>query len=252
MEGAERLESELELLLAMYPESLSYSDKARELRYSYLAEDPNSRAPATLILRLPDSYPLEGFPEVILATDHQKEDLRSDTKAAFQATASPTGEEVLDALLLAFQELVSSHNNLSETAINRAEHHEPDQTASLPMNKTVIIWLHHLLATGKRKLALNPSMGGSKMSGITKPGYPGVMIFSGERSLVDAHVSELRNQRWQAFQVRFDSDDLKADSEPWQFGHGAGIREVESMSEITQNFVDDKHRETFLDAIGIK
>ncbi|KAI0152855.1 hypothetical protein GGR57DRAFT_503365 [Xylariaceae sp. FL1272] len=251
MERAKRLEAELELLLAMYPESLSFSDTARELRYSHLAEDSNSKTRATLVLRLPDSYPLEGVPEVIFATGHHK-DLRSETKAAFQALESPTGEEVLDALLLAFQELVSSQANASEAALSQTEVLEPEGTASLSTNKTIIIWLHHLLATGKRKLALHPSTGGSQLSGITKPGYPGVMIFSGERSVVNAHVSELRSQRWQAFQIRFDSDDLKTDLEPWQFRHGAGIREVESMSEITQDIINGKHREMFLDAMGIK
>ncbi|KAI0854751.1 hypothetical protein F4860DRAFT_522503 [Xylaria cubensis] len=248
-EAAERFEAELELLLAMYPESLSFSPKARELKYSHNSDDEaRAKTPAVLLLRLPDTYPLEGLPEVISATGHYKEDLRSAARVAFGSIEAPAGEEVLDALLLAFRDLATSqedprHNATTETIRNS----EPQRT-----NRTVIIWLHHLLNTNKRKLALNPSMAGSKVSGITKPGYPGVLIFSGERSAIESHVSELRNQRWQAFQVRYDTDDGGASSEIWRFMHGEGICEVESMSDIAKSIVDPQQRELFLGSIGIK
>ncbi|KAI0184466.1 hypothetical protein EV127DRAFT_516100 [Xylaria flabelliformis] len=252
-EAAERFEAELELLLAMYPESLSFSPKARELKYSHCSDDETrAKTPAILLLRLPDTYPLEGFPEVISATGHHKEDLRSATRAVFSSIGAPAGEEVLDALLLAFRDLATSqedprHNATTET-IGKSE---PQRTNPLG-NRTVIIWLHHLLNTNKRKLALNPSMAGSKVSGITKPGYPGVLIFSGERGAIESHVSELRNQRWQAFQVRYDTDDDGASSEIWRFMHGEGICEVESMSDIAKSIVDPKQRELFLGSIGVK
>ena len=64
------------------------------------------------------------------------------------------------------------------------------------------------------------------VNGITKPGYPGVMNFSGPKIAVDAHVQQLKQQRWQAFQVRFEMD------ETWSLVHGLGIIEVESMAEV--------------------
>ncbi|KIW19894.1 hypothetical protein PV08_00469 [Exophiala spinifera] len=104
-----------------------------------------------------------------------------------------------------------------------------------PPSKTVIIWLHHLLATSKRKLAVSqphvnsnsnsnsttktakakakptsaspPSVSASTISGMTKPGYPGILLFSGPRDLVDAHVKELKDLNWQAFSKRYDSDE---------------------------------------------
>ncbi|KAI1737579.1 hypothetical protein F4680DRAFT_428134 [Xylaria scruposa] len=252
-EAAERFEAELELLLAMYPDSLSFSPKARELKYSHCSDDEASaKPPAVLLLRLPDTYPLAGFPEVISATGHYKEDLRSATKGAFGSIGAAAGEELLDALLLAFRDLVSSQEDLRHNATTETVGQSESQKTNAPANRTVIIWLHHLLNTNKRKLALNPSMTGSKVSGITKPGYPGVLIFSGERGAIESHVSELRNQRWQAFQVRYDTDDGGVPSEIWRFKHGEGICEVESMSDVAQSIVDSRQRELFLGSIGIK
>ena len=86
------------------------------------------------------------------------------------------------------------------------------------------------------------------VAGITKPGYPGVLIFSGEQTAVDAHCAELRNQRWQIFQVRYDESVLR----PWKFSHLSKIVEVETMSEVAQSILDPRDRDTCLRAIGVK
>ncbi|KAI3326806.1 hypothetical protein HD806DRAFT_488260 [Xylariaceae sp. AK1471] len=146
--------------------------------------------------------------------------------------------------------MVSSREDAHQSATRQTTNQSTSETKgnNAPTNRTVVIWLHHLLNTNKRKLALNPSMTGSRISGVTKPGYPGLLIFSGEGSAVDSHVLELRNQRWQAFQIRYDT----GDSEVWQFKHGAGICEVESMSDVVQSIVDPQLREVFLGCIGVK
>lgn len=254
-EAIERLGAELELLFAMYPESLVWSSKARELKYSHREEDHKERTPAVLVLRLPESYPLAGSPQVISATGNRKEDLRSAAVSLFRSTETPAGEEVLDALLLAFADLVSSR--AAHQTDGDGQTHSPTRADkhALPSNRTVVIWLHHLLNTNKRKLALNPSVEGSKISGITKPGYPGVMIFCGEQNAVSSHVSELRSQKWQAFQIRFDSDDSDDSNDcqrVWRFSHGTGIQEVESMSDVAQAIDDVKQREVFLGSIGVR
>ncbi|KAI1165634.1 hypothetical protein F5B18DRAFT_610475 [Nemania serpens] len=250
-EAAERLEAELDLLLAMYPRTLSFSPKARELKYrSHCNEESSTRPPAILLLRLPDTYPLDGYPEIISAAGRYKEDLRAATKAAFSSIGAPAGDEVLDVLLLAFQDLVLSQDNSHQCEYAQQSESEGSDASH---NRTIIIWLHHLLNTNKRRLALNPSMADPKISGVTKPGYPGVLIFSGERSVVNSHVLELRNQRWQAFQVRYDTDDGRAPpSEIWRFKHGVGICEVASMGDVAQSIVDPQHREVFLCSIGVK
>ena len=122
----------------------------------------------------------------------------------------------------------------------------------------MVIWLHHLLNTNKRKLALGPSREAASVSGLTRPGYPGVMVFSGPRDAVDSHVAELPAQRWQAFQVRYDSseEDGNGDDASWGFEHGAGggggTREVESLGEMAMGISRVEHREMFLRVMGLK
>jgi len=89
------------------------------------------------------------------------------------------------------------------------------------------------------------------------------MVFSGPRDLVALHVRELKALNWQAFQVRYDSDDDNHSDEAvagqngsqgqWAFAHGAGkIVEVESMAEVVSAIVSEEHRQLFLKAVGVK
>jgi hypothetical protein len=255
-EASERLQAELDLLLAMYPDCLRFSPKERELRFSYSDENSTSIRSAILLLRLPDTYPLGGSPEVISAVGCSKEDLRSATKDAFHSINIPDGEEVLDALIVSFCDLVSSRKIALESVVNSSTGRSDHNESIKPANRTVVIWLHHLLNTNKRKLALNPSVTGTTISGITKPGYPGALIFSGEKYAVNSHVTELRNQRWQAFQIRYDDGgDASNEGNPcevWKFKHGIGICEVESMSDVVQDILDPEQREVFIHCIGVK
>ncbi|KAK7755634.1 hypothetical protein SLS62_002243 [Diatrype stigma] len=259
-DGANRLAVELELLQAMYPEAMSFSLKAREVKYVHAPlTSGKSAAAGTLLLRLPDFYPDEGVPEVLLASGAQKEDLRSPTMEAIANLGLPPGEEVLDAIILSFQDLLSSRTSRLGGAGEHRTGTLPDRRQSGEEEfddqhfRTVVIWLHHLLNTNKRKLALNPMIIDHRINGMTKPGYPGVLVFSGPKSSVDAHVSELRNQRWQAFQVRYDSeDDAEVGNRNWSFKHETGICEVESMSDLTQGILSAGQREAFLNAIGVR
>ncbi|KAL1864199.1 hypothetical protein Daus18300_007796 [Diaporthe australafricana] len=259
-EAKERLQQELELLEAMYPECVVFDSRGRELRYSPVAD--GDRLPKeVLVLRIPDHYPAKGLPDLITAKDSRGLDARTQVSAAFSKLAVVEGEESLDAFILAFQDFINesaedcSPPDQEDTGNTRAQ-----ETKRPP--KTVVIWLHHLLNTNKRKLALNPSFDAGGMSGLTKPGYPGVMVFSGPRDTVDSHVAELRSQRWQAFQVRYDSseeaergrggaDDDDNDSS-WAFQPCARVREVETLSEMAQAISRAEHRETFLRVMGLK
>jgi hypothetical protein len=222
-----RLELEMELLEAMYPEQASYETKARELKFIQNG--------ALLQLRLPDSYPESGLPDVIAASDASKTDIRTATKTAIKELGLMEGEEALDAIIVAFQSVLES----ASTA-------QPSTTTGSNDNdtcRTVIIWLHHLLALTKRKLALSPTT----LSGITKPGYPGIMIFSGPASAVTEHVNTLKAENWQAFQVRYEENLL------WKFGHGKGVKEVETMAEVVKGVEGAKvQKDEFLKAVGIK
>jgi len=171
LSASERLECEMALLEAMYPDSVRFTPKSREVFYHH----DNG---ATLTLRLPDQYPDGGLPDVIAANDAgaAKSDLRAAMKDSIKRVGLVAGEESLDAIIAAFQELLARRQAETES------HPSGRGTADVgpATMKTVVVWLHHLLATGKRKLALNPELAG--VSGITKPGYPGVMVFSGEKA----------------------------------------------------------------------
>lgn len=228
-EEPSRLDNEIELLIAIYPDQATYTPKSRELRF---AQDH-----ATLQLRIPDAYPESGLPDIITAVDETKHDIRTETKSAIQALNLPDGEEALDAMISAFQQVVS--NRLETSSIASAKSRKSAKgmkDGNTDTKKTVIIWLHHLLNRNKRKLALSPS---PSVSGITKPGYPGILIYAGPAKAVSAHVNELKAQNWQAFQVRFEEEIC------WRFAHGEGVREVESMADVVKLLEIDGN-----DAIG--
>lgn len=238
-EQDERREAEIALLQAMYPSDITWHEQRREITYK-----PESGG--SLTIRIPDNYPGEVQPTLIEALDRNKGDIRNTFRKRIDDLELPIGEEVLDAIIQAFEDIT---NELQEaTKASDTERSKKEAANSSTSYKTVIVWLHHLLNTNKRKLALSPSINMDQVSGITKPGYPGILVYSGTIAAVDAHVSELKNQRWQAFQVRL--EDVSEDT--WRFAHGSGIRELESMSEATQSILSKDNQQAFLKAVGIK
>lgn len=242
-QGPTRLETELELLEAMYPDQTHYNPNSRELKF---ANNDHS----SFLLRLPDAYPESAFPDIILAADAAKNDLRVQFRRAVGDLDLAEGEEALDAIVAAFKQLVESAPCHSDsTELDNGSTSDANGTSHTP--KTIIIWLHHLLNTNKRKLALSPPSSIPPVSGLTKPGYPGVLVYSGPSSAVTEHVNLLKAQNWQAFQVRYEEEEL------WHFAHGIGVREMESMSDIVKgvqapNQTAQVQKAKFLKAVGIK
>lgn len=155
-----------------------------------------------------------------------------------------TGEEILDSIIYGFNDLASSSSSIPESTTTTTTTTTADPSTSQPTaSATVIIYLHHLLATSKRKLAISPT----NISGITKPGYPGVLIFSGSATDVWAHVNELKSLKWQAFQVRLESE------EEWEFKHGKGVVEVEGMGDVVAEIdVQPGRKEMFMESMRMK
>jgi hypothetical protein len=230
-EHDERVESELSLLEAMYPEQVKYDSKAREVKYSV---NQNS-----LRLRLPAGYLVDELPEVISA-DVRRKDNREVLKT--RIANCDVGEEVLDSIISEFNELLESNHTIEQldSQTNNGTKLAPEAETSIA---TVIVWLHHLLNTNKRKQALSPPS--PEVSGITKPGYPGVLLYSGPANGVHEHVNELRQLNWQAFSVRLESD------EEWNFQHGTGVKEFETMKELVADIPVDK-KGMFMEAMRMK
>ena len=174
-EVEERLSNELELLRAMYPESIAFDSRGRELKYSPAPGEDDSPPKGVLVLRLPDHYPAKGLPDLITAKDAIGLDARTQVSAAFSKLGVVEGEEALDAFILAFQDFIneSAARDAPPGQENAATVTSAEETKQQPC-KTVVIWLHHLLNTNKRKLALNPSLEAASVSGLTRPSHPGV------------------------------------------------------------------------------
>ena len=218
-DNEKRLEMEMSLLEAMYPAEIMFHKKTKEVIY---VSDSGS-----LHLRIPEAYPSSEAPEVISANDAHKVDLRDKMKQKIQSL--PFGEEALDAVIAEFQALAadlqvdtqkSSVSSNVECEIKKICPSEGQGEAK----KTTVIWLHHLLNTSKRKKVLARSV--SEISGVSKPGYPGVLIFSGPARVVNDHVNELRQLNWQAFQIRLE------EPQEWRFAHERGVVEVESLKDV--------------------
>lgn len=238
-DSEERLQAEIELLEAMYPDQIHYASKLRELKYT-------SEQNAILAVILPSGYLQDELPTILSASsDGGKQDLRNQLKQHVQSLTP--GEEVLDSLVSTFTELAAASEapsrDLTSSPIQGllASKHAPTPPSTTRASLTVIIYLHHLLNTHKRKLALSPPPG---ISGVTKPGYPGVLIYSGPAEPVRQHVTELKGENWQAFQVRFEGE------EEWIFG-GNGVREVETMGEVVKA-VGEERKEVFMGAMRMK
>ncbi|SCZ90508.1 BZ3500_MvSof-1268-A1-R1_Chr1-3g02032 [Microbotryum saponariae] len=81
-------------------------------------------------------------------------------------------------------------------------HHEDKCIAIKELrSKCTLLWSHHLLATGKRKKIVQWSteLG---LWGISKPGYPGVIIVEGLEADADEFVHRIKQLNWKALQVR--------------------------------------------------
>ncbi|KAM0720965.1 hypothetical protein Q7P37_003250 [Cladosporium fusiforme] len=225
----ERVANEVALLQAMYPDQVSWNADSQEMTF----KGTNS----SMVLRLEDDYLTTGRP-VVLAASVGKRDISGEVKKQLLQEYA-AGEEVLDATVTIFDSLVADHelHALSEGLEQPAATDEPEGGRA-----TIVVWLHHLLNSNKRKMALSPN---AALSGVTKPGYPGVLVYSGPANAVREHVAELKELNWAAFQVRLDVD------EAWNFAHGKGVKEVEGMGDLVGE-IEEAKKEDFMLAVKIK
>lgn len=228
-EKDERLATEIALLESMYPDQINFNEKSEELSYT--------TSNASLQLRIPDGYLVDSLPEV-LSGSIGKVDRRQAVKQAIASQA--VGEEILDSIIMYFNDMVEQ--TTSEEAQNKESIQDPEETP----RATMIIYLHHLLNTNKRKMCVSPPH--SSISGVIKPGYPGVLIYSGPSHAVHEHVNVLKGLNWAAFQVRSEME-----GEKWEFKHGKGVVEVESMGDVVAEVdVEEGRKETFMEAMRMK
>jgi len=222
----------------MYPEQVTWDAHARDLKY---ASDGSN-----FVLRLPDDYLLAGLPTILSATT-KKHDLRNTLRERFHEL--PRGEEVLDSIVVTFEELAADFDledatpdSAQQGGKTKGDDYSWDDGSQESRRATILVWLHHLLNTNKRRQALSPAR---TVSGVTKPGYPGILLYSGPEAAVREHVNELKGLNWAAFQVRMESD------EEWKFKHGTGVKEVEGLGEVVAE-IGEQRKEEFMEAMRMK
>ncbi|KAJ9606935.1 hypothetical protein H2200_008946 [Cladophialophora chaetospira] len=242
-EAYTRFETELALLQEMYPQQITFTSKSRELKYTS-PHSPN----AVLILA--------------------KTDIRDKVQYVYYSTIFAEGYgESLDSCIEYYEQITaeSTGGNLAAIIGGKSEPSKNKSagktTEGALRSKTVIIWVHHIFAAWKRKFCSTPTYNSTIVAdhvdicGIMKPGCPGVMVFSGRRDVVDAHVREVKGLKWQACQVRYDTseEDTEGGQEEWEFSCAKGkIVEVETMAELVQNIVKEENKQTFLKVVKVK
>ena len=177
----------------------------------------------TLQFTLPERYPSNGNPIVgftapsLSKTQHQA--LQTHLNSILHGLSSSDNERLL--------EIIESLKEFLPTTLSSftTEGTLPDTSTTVdPIsegpNVIVLIWFHHLLSTTKRKAIKSLD----SLRGISKPGYPGILVLQGSKASVDEAITELKSMRWQVIQVR---GEIECEQEL-----AVGIHEVEKVAEV--------------------
>lgn len=117
----------------------------------------------------------------------------------------------------------------------------------------VVLWMHHLLATSKRKGIVQLAKELS-LAGYSKPGYPGSVYVEGQADNVNSFVEELKSWRWQAIQQR--ASVAVPVSDLALLAGSKGIEEVHGLGEIVEGLKrsekSGKVAELYIEAMKIK
>lgn len=108
--------------------------------------------------------------------------------------------------------------------------------------KRILIWTHHLLALSKRKDIIQWSSE-LHLNGISKPGYPGIIIVEGDGLEVDEFITRIKGLNWQAITVRHEETDTLRRLD--------GFHEVSDMSDVSKRMEGAGLRDMFMTAMKI-
>jgi len=240
----EKQAAEHDLLLAVYPDKIT-NDSHKS--FEFILGDDNH-----LLVHLPANYPSTSSPEISLHSSKlSKNDHSKYLAIVAEIIAAKYAESLGEAFLIeALQEcsdrfeeftaLSNQDNDLTNDKITT-----PTNTANKTVNVISLLWFHHLLSTTKRKFIVSESAS-RKLSGFSKPGYPGALILWGDQSEVHGMITELKDMRWKAIQVRDEiAMDARCKNAP------VGVIEKESIGEIATNLETYGLREWFFKTMKI-
>jgi hypothetical protein len=129
----------------------------------------------------------------------------------------------------------------SSSAMLTEESSLPLESSTPATNFVILIWIHHLLSTTKRKAILALEA----LRGLSKPGYPGILVLQGPKDALDNAVTNLKAMKWQAMQVRaeIECNDKQLKD---------GIHEVEKVSEVVEKLEELQLGDWCLSALRMK
>ncbi|KZV81949.1 hypothetical protein EXIGLDRAFT_844161 [Exidia glandulosa HHB12029] len=231
---------EVALLQAMYPEDV-FESEAGANGLTVTVRLGVTPVPVELRVLLPPEYPETRAPVVGVSCAQSSRRLQERLHDALHSIVrrlEGRQDEVLDEILAQFKTFLTEVDfaslEPSQPTLDDADSTDDSNTALV-----VVLWFHHLLSTTKRSDIVSLATA-HRLSGISKPGYPGCLIVEGSPTDVHAYVAELRSWRWQGFQVRSEHalEDGRRMSEIWTNDAAShcwkGVVEVEKMADIVK------------------
>jgi hypothetical protein len=143
-----------------------------------------------LQLALPRGYPTEASPVVTFTApglskaNHHA--LQANLNNFLSSQSSSTEERLLEIVQCFIDHIPSQSSPIPVVETSEATQSAPDN-----INYIVLIWFHHLLSTTKRKAILAQK----SLRGISKPGFPGILVLQGPKDIVDDAITELKGMR---------------------------------------------------------
>ncbi|GAA5838062.1 hypothetical protein JCM3766R1_004189 [Sporobolomyces carnicolor] len=286
----EEIREELLLLQSsLIDDELSWLDEETESAWEPALSDssvpPPSLVPALRLRIAPDAqlevgYKLNRRPDFTLYAANLERDDQARLAAEVDREAEENAQTIATlpvfTLFTSIKEWLANHP-LKETRSfeqSRAEERrqEPPKPGPIAL-KCTLIWSHHLLATSKRKdiIAWSTEL---SLFGISKPGYPGVIVVEGCRENVDEFVWRIKQLQWKALQIRCEQDGQVAvvpdsvaasDSLEWTMRNKSQlgpvlstdpsdkicVREVEGLNELGEIMREGGLEVVFLTALKI-
>ncbi|KAL1388965.1 hypothetical protein HDK64DRAFT_114240 [Phyllosticta capitalensis] len=234
-ENRERQRNEIALLESMYPEEFILIKDAKALDEDIEIEIKVDES-HTLSFVLPASYPGTSHPQVFLgfgldiANDERKH-LRATLRDIVQK--QELGIECVDLIIsdlrMALEDVRDARKSAPEPASQNAT---TGRDSHESQGLRVVLWMHHLLATSKRRaiVQMSKELG---LAGFSRPGYPGSLYVEGEAGNVRSFVDELKTMRWQAIQERA-AENCPMSSLTLISSDAKGIEEVQGLGEIAE------------------
>ncbi|KAF2143507.1 uncharacterized protein K452DRAFT_357804 [Aplosporella prunicola CBS 121167] len=234
-ENRERQLNEITLLETMYPEEIRIIKNPQGPDEDFELEIQLDTA-HSLSFVLPWLYPTSSPPHVFVSfgpgvQNDDRKQLRARLREIVDRQVP--GIECVDLIVGDFKQALEDFE--SDRQAQAAQHAAPR-----PTHKTeeaeglrVVLWMHHLLATSKRRAIVQLSKELS-LAGYSKPGYPGSVYVEGEASNVRSFVDELKSMRWQAIQERA-SEVTPVPALTLISSGQIGVEEVQGLGDIVEN-----------------